>query len=335
MGVRWNIDEQGDGLRGRVVRRAHGLRGLLGSVLVLGCTPPPPMGGPGSDTSTASTGITSGESSTGSPSSHSGPLDASTGSGTLGGTSSGASTTSGVSTSSDASTTSDDTGMDMGSVCDPQPEGVCAYPTLNVVDDDLADVLVDGMCDVTTIEPSEDDLRIVLQCDPSAIELVLYNLSAEPVLPFGVGQSLHVRADHIIPIDGAHDIFLAISEPGGELLFGLWQWHTVAGLDLHTEWYAPLDLELVYGVCEPEPYVPPDNGNTFIITPCGVQDERLAVDVGVGGAPPQRMYDDSRATVVGYDVWVITAKHFIIIPEEQGCSGGQGDGVRVLMIASP
>ncbi|MCX4240959.1 hypothetical protein [Paraliomyxa miuraensis] len=251
--------------------------------------------------------------------------------------STGTSTGAGTGTSTGPGTTADDTGTtgDPGMVCDPPPEALEISGDLRLVDDFFGNVIVDGPCDVTTLEQVDGQLRLVLQCGATAIEHEVS--SFDGTLPFGEGQTVQVRAEHEIPIDGAHDVFLAISGPDGNLIYGYWSWYGLAPRNHHIDWYAPIDLELVHDVCVPEPYEPPpdDTGSSFIVEPCGIQVERKAIDVQVGDGQSQRLYDEEHALVDGYDVWVASAKqlHYVaVLPE---CFEGQVDVARVLMIDSP
>lgn len=313
------------------LRRLARLHGLLPSALVLAaCTFPLPVGEGDEDGMSVTGGSTPP-----SPASSSGPAD--TASGPLDGTTSPdpGTTDTGTSTNADTSTTDDTGDPPVGSVCDPQPEGSLLNVWLDLVEDEHADVLVDGSCEITGIEQGVGNSELTLLCDGTSILLRLVSFHAELALPLRVGQIVQVRAEHIVPIDGPQDIYLAISEPGGDLLFGVWSWYGLPR-PLHMDWYAPVGLELVRDVCEPEPYLPPDNdGGNFIQIPCGIQDQRLAVDVQVGESLPQRVYDDTLASVEGYDVWVASAKHLYIIPELDSCTALEADTVTVLMIDNP
>lgn len=318
---------------------------LPGSSLVLlscllttaGCVIPKTVGG-GSGTDTGS-GTGSGTEGNSDP----GPSSASTGTGTVPADSD----STGAETTDPGSTTQGDdetTGSVLESVCDPQPLGLSANVVLVDEDDEFFEFALDAPCEVVGLSPIANGQRIELSCDvemvptPYALDVLS---SDEPVtVPLTVGQSVRARIFHTTTIDSGLERYIALSEPGGDLLLGfMWRWGIDRNGPMTAPWYAPLALEIVEGVCElEEPTLPvPMEGGSFIAEPCGYQAERLAFDVTAAARPVERIYDGRRETVGDYDVWVLGARRSYTLEGEPPCldAGSPTPTVMVMMIAIP
>lgn len=226
------------------------------------------------------------------------------------------------------------TGEPVASVCDPQPEGISMWGRLAPARPPVSGTNeVDADCEVLAIDASDGYLQIDLDCgaDPISFELQ----GAPPLtLPLMVGEIVHTRIHEHVPIDYPYYLFLALSGADGQLRLGFWGNASVAqqppGFD---QWLTPLQLELVGGVCDPEPYVPPSEGRSFIVEPCSYQEERMAFDVSYEGDRPQRIFDEGSGIVQGYEVWV--ARALTLYPQTPECGPGSVQSATVLLVAPP
>lgn len=193
------------------------------------------------------------------------------------------------------------------SVCDPQPmEGNALVGFL--FDDVNQDWIVDEDCLVTAVDTNEDGHVIGLSC-PSLIDPLTIDLTTDLdlVMPVEVDQTVRTRVFEIVTIDTGNQLFISLSEPGGDLLLGYY--YDGNGFeDLDDGFYAPLTLQRVDDVCDLEPWEPPpDNGGTFIEEPCSYQIQRAAFDFQLPGGRPQRVLDQGFGTLGAYDLWVLGA----------------------------
>ena len=307
-----------------------------------GCVIPKTVGGGGdSDASSGSAEGSGGGSDPGSSATGTGTGSADSGSADRGETSPG--TTSGGTLDDGMQGDGETTGSGEESVCDPQPLGLSAAVTLVDDDDEFFEFELDASCEVVELSAIVDGQRLQLSC---AVEqdLVPYSLEIvspdeEISVPVTVGQSVRARILHYTTIDSGVERYITLSEPGGDLLLGyVWRW----GVDEHgsmtAPWYAPLQMEIVEGVCGLEEPVPPmQGGGNFIEMPCGYQAERLAFDVAVGEQQAERIYDGRRETVGNYDVWVVGAIRTYSVKGEPECldTDSPTPTVTVMMIANP
>lgn len=237
---------------------------------------------------------------------------------------------------------SDSTGSMQGSVCDPQPQGVSASAQLVEGFVEFEDFELDLMCEVVGMSPVMHGQRIELSCDqepiPAFFALEVTSAAEALTLPISREQSVRLRALHYNTIDAGLERYIALSQPGGELLLGyVWRWGVDDHHDVAAGWYAPLAMELVEGVCDLEVPVPPMDGGNFIVQECGYQTERLAFDFMLEDEPPQRVYDNQRQMVGDYDVWVTGARRSFRFGPEPDCAGSDDPTptVQVLMVAIP
>lgn len=240
--------------------------------------------------------------------------------------------------------TAEDDGTTEGepaSICDPQPTDISAW--MHVLEDGeewLEGITTtwDEPCEVVAVSDFDLGYTIGLQCDslsrfvPADIELIV----EQPLdLPVQVGQQVRYRGVFDVGPDTPFERYIAVSDPAGTLLLGMMWRHKDDFLAEGNALFAPLGLEVATDVCDPEPYMSPEmEGRSFIFEPCGEQIERHAVDVSVGEAEPQRIFDQHRQTVGGYDVWVLQAD--TADPQERECVlTNIRTRVRMVMVAIP
>ncbi|MEM7153719.1 MAG: hypothetical protein AAF799_12805 [Myxococcota bacterium] len=259
-------------------------------------------------------------------------------------------TTSGGTVGDGGTDTGSDTGTDTGggtmgdgaSVCDPQPQDISAQ--FHLADDEgkfLEPIFIqwDQQCEVVAITLAGLGQSFDLLCEsaesegPEQVQIVTPDVQLD--LPVEIGQMVRYRGLYDVSIDTPSERYVAVSNLEGELLVGLQQRRKAEYEAEVADFFAPLDIQLATGVCEPEPYMmPTEEGSTFIFDPCGEEIERHAIDVTVGAAAPQRVFDKHRQTVEGYDIWVdqaITAD-----PQEDICfENFPTTRTRLIMVAIP
>ncbi|MEM7153717.1 MAG: hypothetical protein AAF799_12795 [Myxococcota bacterium] len=286
------------------------------ATVVLGGCVVPVIVGDGPD---ESTGGATGTGSMGSPSGDSSSDASSSG------------TTTGGGLDDDSTGTTDgssaETGSAVGSVCDPQPEGISVWfivedtgttePAFEPWERDVA-------CTVGQIQPKTGGQAIVLQCpDDEQFTIELSTFDSVPSLPLAAEDPVRLRMAYAPGIDSVGARHIAISEPGegGALLVGLYTIGNPEYVDQVADWYAPLSFSRVDDVCELEPYEPPEepDDTSFIARPCSYQTQRQAYDFVLDGGDPQRVFDQRREPVGNYDVWVEGARR--LFPQEEECGG--------------
>lgn len=210
-------------------------------------------------------------------------------------TSSGADETSsdGGTTSSGTGASSSDTGEATGTAeaCLPLPESSSIYVDMDVEqpDPDVYEVVVEADCVVTSVIVRANLRAYTLECDeglgmpvPHELEVRRNSGPPPPDLPMAVGTPVHLQLAKDYPIDSGGFTYVVVRDAAGELVLAWYGGGNVPGdlgVDLEA-WFAPLEVALAFGDCEPEPYEEP--GNMFIIDPCPAVETRLALDFQLG-----------------------------------------------------
>ncbi|MEM9456365.1 MAG: hypothetical protein AAGF11_19440 [Myxococcota bacterium] len=233
------------------------------------------------------------------------------------------------------------TGPGEESVCDPQPLDITATVLLDGDDDEFLEFELDAPCEVVQLSAIADGQRLQLSCaveqGPMLVALEIITFNEEISMPISVGQVVRARILNHTTIDSDVEQYIALSEPGGDLLLGyVFRWGGDEYSSMTAPWYAPLQMEIVEGVCGLEEPVPP-MGGSFLQMPCGSQTERLAFDVAVDGQPAERIYDNRRDTVGDYDVWVVAAQRTYSVEEGPDCPDADTvtPSIMLMMVANP
>jgi hypothetical protein len=213
------------------------------------------------------------------------------------------------SSSSGGDTSTDDTGEEPVSVCDPQPEGAPYWLKIDWNEEEPfidETIELDVACSVWSADVVAGILSIELVCSDAVHVLDLADLG--PIdLAMGDEVTLRVhdsqpwwRQTHVTLLrDGVVIVagMAAESLPSGDS-----GPYSPAGT-----FFDPLGVEVVQGVCKPEPVPEEDPGCTFLCSPPCTQDERRALRFTSGGMEAV-VYDGMLGSVDGLALSVGTAR---------------------------
>ncbi|MEX1362675.1 MAG: hypothetical protein AB1Z98_06080 [Nannocystaceae bacterium] len=241
----------------------------------------------------------------------------------------------GTSTGDPDPSTGSDSADPAASVCDPQPQEVIAVGML-ADGDPLGPErpVFDATCEVLVADATNGAFEIELDCQSELVSFALSTSDPGLTLPLLVGEIVRVRLLEVVTIDSGYYLQLAISGPDGLLRLGYVTYPLGPDtLIAFEQWFAPLQLQVVEDVCDPEPYEPPTMGRVFIQIPCSYQHERLALDVSFEGGAPQRVFDSTRETVEGFDVWASTVLK--LYPQDEQCETTEPSLFTTVLVLGP
>ena len=235
-----------------------------------------------------------------------------------------------------------DTGAPVGSVCDPQPQGINTWFSVTGSGRQVPEFEPferDVSCVVKDIQPMTAGQTIVLDCpDDEQFSIDVTTGDSVPTLPLNAKDTVRLRMIYAPGLDTAGARHVAISEPGegGALLLGLYLIGPQTYVDDVADWFAPLTFSRVDDVCELEPYDPPEppDDTSFIARPCSYQVQRQAYDFVLDGGEPQRVFDQRIESIGTYEIWLEGARRSFPQEEECGAPDGFSDWTNFVIVGA-